>query len=228
MKILITVATGFIGQHLLEELKEDDFSIRIIMRNDSPKFWCSNRNFETFIADISDKTSLGKAFQDVDVVVNLAAELHDKNKFYSTNIIGVQNIINLSAIHNIKKIIHLSSTGVVGMQYSNKKVIVDENSPCNPKNEYELTKLQSELLLKEFWEKSDKKIIILRPTHVFGDHHPQKYLLEFFQRVKSEIAIPRCKNTTENYVYVKDVANAIRFFIKNDTSSMVVTIGETI
>jgi uncharacterized protein YbjT (DUF2867 family) len=47
MNVLLTGGTGFIGQHLLEELKNDAISIRVLSRKDQPAFWCTNREFET-------------------------------------------------------------------------------------------------------------------------------------------------------------------------------------
>ena len=225
-KILITGATGFIGQHLLEELKGEDFSLRIISRSSSPQFWCSNMNFERCVADLSDLSSLEPVFEGIDIVVNLAAELNDENKMFSTNTIGVQNIIELALKYGVQKIIQISTESVVGVKYSRKTIVVDETFPCNPVNEYARTKLQAEMLLSEAAINGNVTSIILRPTHVFGDYHPQNYILELFKRIKSEIAIPRLKNTTVNYIYVKDVAHAIRFFLNNSIKSQVVNIAD--
>ena len=228
MKVLITGATGFIGQHLLDELKDDPFSVRIISRKQKPEFWCANKNFEIVQGDITNKTSLEKAFEGIDVVINLAAELQDTSKLEATNITGIKNLVELADKNNVKKIIHLSSVGVVGMQYSRNKIIVDESSPCHPQNEYERTKLQSETLLNEFGKKSKTEINIIRPTNVFGDHHPRKALLGFFQRIKSGKSFPAASNAIVNYVYVKDVAHALRFCLLNDIGNKTFSIGKSL
>ena len=227
MKVLITGATGFIGQHLLDELKDDPFSIRIISRKQKPELWCTNKNFEIVQADITNKASLEKAFAGIDVVINLAAELQETSKLEATNITGIKNLVELADKNNVKKIIHLSSVGVVGMQYSRNKITVDENSPCHPQNEYERTKLQSETLLNEFGKKSKTEINIIRPTNVFGDHHPRKALLGFFQRIKNGRSFPAASNATVNYVYVKDVAHALRYCLLNNIGNKTFNAGET-
>jgi dTDP-4-dehydrorhamnose 3,5-epimerase len=224
MNILITGATGFIGQHLLEELAGDDLNITVISRQQDPIFWCVNKKFKKIQADISKKESLKEAFKNIDAVINIAAELKNNAKFESTNILGTKNLIELSVENKVKKIIHLSSVGVVGMQYSLTPVVVDENTPCHPKNGYERTKLKSEEIIKS----SEIPYVILRPTNVFGDHHPRKALLGFFQRIKAGKAFPMTKNAVANYVYVKDVAHAMRFALLNNIENKVINAGETI
>ena len=222
MNVLITGATGFIGQHLLEELAADDIQIKIISRQQNPKLWCNTKQFTVFQADISHRESLTTIFQNVDVVISLAAELRNTEKFELTNTLGVKNIIEFAQENGVKKIIHLSSVGVVGMQYSLTHILVEENTPCNPKNKYESTKLEAEKIVTS----SKLSSVIIRPTNVFGDHHPRRALLGFFQRCKSKHSFPIKKDAFVNYVYVKDVAHAIRFALLNDTENRVVNIGE--
>lgn len=222
MNVLITGGTGFIGQHLLEELAGDDLQITVISRKQNPEFWCANKNFKIIQADISNKKTLEDAFSSTEVVINLAAELKSSANFESANILGTKNIVELSEVNKIKKIIHLSSVGVVGMQYSLTKTVVDETTPCHPKNEYERTKLRSEEIMKG----SKVPYVILRPTNVFGDHHPRQALLGFFQHIKEQRVFLMKKDAVVNYVYAKDVAHAIRYFVTNNAENRIINIGE--
>lgn len=224
MNILITGATGFIGQHLMEELVGDALQIKIISRQRNPEFWCTNKKFKIIHADMSDKQSLKEAFVNTDVVINLAAERESAERFESTNILGVTNIVELSQENDVKKIIQLSSVGVVGMQYSLDHAVVDENTPCNPKNEYERTKLESEKIIA----KAKIPFAILRPANVFGDHHPRQALLGFFRRIRSGKVFPIKNDAVVNYVYVKDVVHAIRFFLRNEAENRTVSIEQSI
>lgn len=224
MNVLITGATGFIGQHLLDELAGDGHRIKVVSRQPKPGFWCSNKNFTIIQADISDKHSLKEAFSNTDVVINLAAELKSPENFQPTNILGVKNIVELSEENNIKKIIHLSSVGVVGMQYSLSRVAVDEYTSCAPNNGYERTKLEAEKIIS----KSKIPFVIFRPTNVFGDHHPRQAILGFLRKIKNKSTFPIKKNASVNYVYVKDVAHAIRFALNSNIESKVIDIGESV
>ena len=56
--------------------------------------------------------------------------------------------------------------------------IVDECTACFPQNEYEQTKYAAEqILLRQI---PAKRLIILRPTNVFGENHPKNHLLNLF------------------------------------------------
>ncbi|MBI2966891.1 MAG: NAD(P)-dependent oxidoreductase [Bacteroidetes bacterium] len=226
-RILITGASGFLGQHLLEELKEDAFIIRALLRRNSNNLWTSNKDIETCIADISDKTSLEKAFQNVDLVIHLAAERCIENNLFATNVIGVKNIIEMAKKYSIKKIIHLSSISVFGMKNCRKKIIVGDLFPCNPLTEYGKTKLESERLLNKLGLEGNIKIIVLRSEAMFGERQPEKYLVDLLNRIKNLGYIIRHKNSFANFVYVKDVAHAIRYFLKNETGNTTLTVGES-
>jgi nucleoside-diphosphate-sugar epimerase len=223
MNVLITGATGFIGQHLLDELAGDDLQITVVSRQENPKFWCANKNFRIVRADISDKQALKETFTNIDVVVNLAAELKKTKDFEVTNIQGTRTLAELALENHLKKIVHLSSVGVVGMQYSLTPVMVDEDTACNPQNEYERTKLEAEKIIIN----SKVPFVILRPTNVFGDHHPKQALLGFLQRIKASNTFPMSKEAIVNYVYSKDVAHAIRFALQNNISNRVINVGES-
>ncbi|MFA6922742.1 MAG: NAD(P)-dependent oxidoreductase, partial [Bacteroidales bacterium] len=129
MKLLITGATGFIGQHLFEDIffTKNNIEVRILSRNINPVLRFSQK-VEIYKGDLSEISTIDNAFSGVDILINLAAEIKDKVKFESTNILGTKNIISLVKKHKIQKIIHLSSVGVVGAQYSQIPIEVAENT----------------------------------------------------------------------------------------------------
>lgn len=223
MNVLITGGTGFIGQHLLDELQADGLQLTVISRQASPKFWCDTKNFKVIQADIADKESIRKALTGIEAVINLAAELKKHDHFESTNITGTENLVELSEELGVKKIIHLSSVGVVGMQHSSSPLIVDETTQCYPKNGYERTKLESEMIIA----RGSIPYTILRPTNVFGDHHPRQTLLGLMQRIKNGSPIPMSEKAMVNYVYAKDVAHAIRFCLLNKIEDKTINIGQS-
>lgn len=225
MKILLTGATGFIGWHLLEALRDDGHEIVVLTRRAAPVFPEGFRPAALVAADLSDAAALAPAFEGVDVVVNLAAELREQDKFESTNITGVENLIAQAKRCGVERIVHLSSVGVVGMQYSPRHVVVDEETPCDPKNDYERTKLRSEQLFREKWSTDPAKLVMLRPTNVFGENHPRHALLNLLKTIQAGKTFICTADALVNYVYVKDLAYAIRHFIMKEPTHTVYNVG---
>ena len=228
IKILITGASGFIGQHLLEDLLPEDFEVRIITRQLNKSLRVKPDWIEIMQADLNDLESLKIACVGIDCVVNIAAEVRNVDTQFETNVTGTENLINAIIKNNIKKVIHISSVGVVGLPYSNKVVLVDEITLCNPNNGYEKTKKVSEDLFLEASLNYNFQLVILRPTNVFGEFHPFNALLNLFQRLKKNHWFLYEKNAIVNYLYVKDLTQLIVYLIKDYQKSEILNVGESV
>lgn len=227
MKILITGASGFVGQHLLEDIDTTKYSIRVMTRNMSKKMRILPPGCELVEADLTDVDSLQKALENIDIVVNIAAEVRDPEKLKVTNINGVQNLIEAAVDNKVKKIIHLSSVGVVGMQYSSDPVVIDEQANCFPKNGYELTKLESEKLLSEAHTKYNFQLDIVRPTNVYGEYHPFNALLNLVNHIAQGKPVVSTSTAIVNYVYVKDLTALIIYLLQESSSKGILNVGRS-
>ncbi|MBI2269443.1 MAG: NAD-dependent epimerase/dehydratase family protein [Bacteroidetes bacterium] len=210
-RILITGATGFVGQHLLDHIPRDKYRIRILTRNPLKKLWCSTKDVEVVEGDLADAGSVFNALKDVNVVINLAAELRDRSQFGLTNVKGVENLIAAYIQNKTDRIIHLSSVGVIGMPFSRVKIVLDEDSVCQPQEGYERTKHKAEQLLIAAEANGIIGLCIIRPTNLFGEHHSFNSLLNLLKFINSPFPVFYNKNAVVNYLYVKDL---VAFIIK--------------
>jgi nucleoside-diphosphate-sugar epimerase len=224
--ILITGASGFIGRHLLNDISDSNFKIKIMTRNSQKLEFLNSDKIEVIQADLLDFESLIKACTDIDCVINLAAEVKNINKQYDTNVVGTKNLVNAVISCRVKKVIHLSSVGVVGMQYSRLPINVTEESTCLPKNGYEETKKESENLWIEASINNQFKLIVLRPTNVFGESHPFKALLNVFSKIKNSPFFVLESNAVVNYIYVKDLTHVINYLITDNIQNGIFNVGE--
>lgn len=204
-KILITGASGFIGKSLLKKIDFDKYDVAILTR--SPGKFSGEQPFRVVEGDLSNQESLNHALSGITVLINLAAEVRNQDKLEETNVGGTKRLITaIRETGTVKQIIHLSSVGVVGMNYNLGLTSVDEQFPAQPKNEYERTKLLSEQLFLEFFrENPGLKWSVLRPTNVFGESHPFDALLNLMQYVKNGKKILYTRTAKVNYVYVEDL-----------------------
>jgi len=121
--LLITGGTGSVGQELITYLLENHFPkiIRILSRDETKQFYLAKKfdifrdKLRFFIGDIRDKERLNRAIKDVDIVFHLAALKHvgacEYNPFEAikTNVLGLQNLIEVSIENNIEKFIFSST-----------------------------------------------------------------------------------------------------------------------
>lgn len=138
------------------------------------KLWCSTKDVEMEEGDLADVVAVSNALKDINVVINIAAELRDRSKFELTNVRGVENLIAGCIQNKVDRLIHLSSVGVIGMPFSKERIVFDEGAICRPQEGYEKTKYKSEQLLLQAEAKGHIRLCIVRPTNVFGEHHPYK------------------------------------------------------
>ena len=150
--ILVTGATGFLGKHLISKLGFS-LSIRCLVRKTPSTNRLKEKNIHYYQGDLKNKDSLREAFNGVETVIHMGAECSSKDPgtFYQTNVIGTQNMIELSKQCSIKKFIYLSSAVVL----FNKE---DSGTAyCKTKKEAEKIVIEAGL-----------NSIILRPTSIYS------------------------------------------------------------
>ena len=201
--ILLTGGTGFLGKEIINSLINNGYCVRVLTR-DSSRF--NNSEFVHYVnGDIIDVKTIEKALIGCYGLIHSAGEKTDTRKMEQVNVQGTKNICDIAINSSIKYFCFVSSVGVIGL--TNKKSI-DENTPCNPINEYEKTKLKAEKYVTTNFLKTDCSSVILRPTNIFGSKH-----LSFSNSLSQKFKRWIKGNELVNYVYVKDVAAASVFFL---------------
>ncbi|MGL4599253.1 MAG: NAD-dependent epimerase/dehydratase family protein [Bacteroidia bacterium] len=222
-RILITGATGFVGQHLLEALRGKPYRLRLLSRKPTNK----NDGNEWITGDLTDREMLRIALKDVDVVIHLAAELRDEKNMKAINTDATRVLGELALLHGIPKFIHLSSVGVSGYDWCGSSFVVNESTPCEPQNMYERTKRAGEEVLLQTLVPQGCKLTIIRPTNVFGDAHPRQALLRFLQHAKAGKRFFVTRNATANYVYVGDLVATLVQVLEKDPAQLIYQCGSS-
>jgi nucleoside-diphosphate-sugar epimerase len=173
LNVLVTGATGFIGQRLVSRLTSEGHHCLCLVRNHSKtRSIFKEGNIGLISGDIRNKIELGAYKNKIDMVVHLAALMgHDSpskeafKKFRSVNVEGTKNIIDACMEMNVNKFIHFSSTAAMGLLTNN---VVNEKTICKPYTPYQISKYESELVANEYYEKYGFPAVILRPSMVYG------------------------------------------------------------
>jgi len=166
LNVLVTGATGFVGQHLIEYLKLDGYNIKAISRKLIP-------GVDTVICDFLKDAIPENAFQGIDVVFHLAGYTHDlknasgvKQTYQKMNVDVTDELLSLSVKYSVKKFIFVSSVKAGGSPIRGKCAAEEDQS--DPVGMYGETKREAELKVLEIGRKSDMHVSILRPALIYG------------------------------------------------------------
>ncbi|MCX2678811.1 NAD-dependent epimerase/dehydratase family protein [Galbibacter sp. EGI 63066] len=221
--ILVTGGTGLIGAHLLLQLSQKEKTIRAIYRNankiaDVKRFFSAEENGDTLFnqiewmeADITNVTSLEKAFEDISKVFHCAGFISfdpfDYKSLRNINIEGTANIVNLCIAHKIEKLCYLSSIATLGDKTGEKTV--DEETHWDPETDnsiYAITKYGAEM---EVWRGTQEGVpaIILNPGVVLGEGFWDSPSSQIFKKVNEGLSY--YTSGSSGFVDVKDVVQAL-------------------
>lgn len=168
MAILLTGGSGFIGSHFHNYLPNHDL-INLDLNAPSVAYQ------STFVqGDIRIEEDIRRAVQgrNIKTIISLAAKHHDfgigHDEYFDTNEDGTKMLCKVAAEFDITEIVFYSSVAVYGL----RKEISTENLEPKPDSPYGASKLAGEKVLVQWAkEKPNRKLLIIRPTLVFGKNN---------------------------------------------------------
>lgn len=172
--ILITGATGFLGKHLVEQLKAEGESprLRLLCRGLSP--WERDADVEVVHGDIVNREHVEHAAEGVSEIYHLAGvvsrETKDQDLLYETHIEGTRNVCEAALKHKVEKVVAVSSSGTVAV--GNTPAVHDEKSGY--KNEvvaewpYYLSKIFAEKLALDYQARTGLNVVSVSPSLLLG------------------------------------------------------------
>lgn len=187
LRVVVTGASGFIGRHLLESLKETCRVYGIARRSQVRSGAPIHPNITWFQVDIADRESLSAAFRAIrqaggaDMVVHLAAHYDftgDKDpEYWRTNVDGLRNVLEESVELSPRLFVFASS--VAACAFPPKGGSLNESSPADGDHIYAVTKRIGEEMLAEYEDRLHT--VIVRFAALFSDwceYPPLYFFLE--------------------------------------------------
>ncbi|AZZ99564.1 NAD-dependent epimerase/dehydratase family protein [Pseudoalteromonas sp. R3] len=165
MKVIITGAAGFIGEHLRKFLSDNNFEIIPIVRNKAIPDCQDNKclTYEEFYQ--LDKNDL----PDVEAVIHLAGAAHkafSDEDAKQANETLTQSIVSKSKSLGVKRFVFISSVGL----YQEQPGKIDlKTTPTNTKKNTNYYKLEAESIVKNGFSDCSTDYVILRLPLVYGE-----------------------------------------------------------
>ncbi|MBN4076905.1 NAD-dependent epimerase/dehydratase family protein [Mariprofundus ferrooxydans] len=162
MNVLITGATGFIGQHLYAALVENGSNVRMLGRTRPDGtlnyvHWDMNQPLDA------------KALDGIDVVFHLAgkahalnADYHDDVEYFTINTAGTRKLLEAAKSAGVRRFVYFSSIKAVGYH----EHCSDESCEELPDTMYGRSKLMAEQLVLSGGFVPEP--VVIRPTMVYG------------------------------------------------------------
>jgi len=161
--VLITGATGFIGQRLV---KATDLKIKILSRE-------KQHDFETIVCDFEKGSIPSNTLDGINTVFHLAGFAHDlreaskiKDLYRKVNVDATIKLARLAVKSGVKRFVFVSSVKAGGGVASDR--CATEIDQGIPEGLYGETKREVELELLKIGKESGMHIAIIRPSLVFG------------------------------------------------------------
>lgn len=176
MKILLTGATGMVGQGLLRHLQSNaNIRVRAALRRANTEIDGSKGIENVVLGDINATNDFTHYVLGMDVVVHAAARVHVMNdaavdplvEYRKINTEGTLNLARQAAFNGVKRFIFLSTIKVNGEATRPGSSFSKRDQPM-PQDAYAISKWEAEQGLFETSAKTGMEVVILRAPLVYG------------------------------------------------------------
>jgi nucleoside-diphosphate-sugar epimerase len=192
-RMIVTGASGFVGRHLLEALKNDWHIYGLARRSQARAGAPIHPNIHWYQVDIGDARALGATFRNIrahggaDVCIHLAAYYdfigEDNEEYERTNVLGTRNVLDACRGLGIRHFVFSSS--VAACSFPKPGAVVTEDSPADGRHVYARTKRAGEDMLAEY--AGHFHSIIVRFAALFSDWCEYPPLFMFMQTWLSRV-----------------------------------------
>lgn len=234
MKYTITGGAGFIGSTIAKYLLNSGHSLQIIDNMTNAKtlnFDSLNDKIQFHQVDILNYEKLQKLLSNQDGIFHHAAlidveeSFRNEDLYKKVNVQGTKNIFKIAKNFDIK-VVFASSAAVYG---DSPSIPINENTSIQPINPYGETKLESEIIAKQFAEDGVKSVG-LRYFNVYGPCQSSSYagvITKFFDNLIHEKPpiIFGDGDQIRDFVFVNDIAEANLKAMENDIDFSIINIA---
>lgn len=179
--VLVTGATGFVGQALCRVLRSRGLGVCAVSRR--PPLSRENGVEYLSVGAINSTTDWRVALSGKDTIVHLAARVHVMREsapdplaeFRMVNVAGTERLAVAASEAGVKRLVYVSSIKVNG-ERTTDRAFTEHDAP-QPEDPYAQSKLEAENVLLRISAETNLEVVIVRPPLVYGPGVKGNFLL---------------------------------------------------
>jgi dTDP-glucose 4,6-dehydratase len=240
VRLLVTGAAGFIGSNFVRfwlERHPDDHVVAL----DLLTYAGDRRNLEGLDVrivegDIADLELAERvlAEEDIEVVVNFAAESHnslavlDPGLFFRTNVLGTQTLLEAAHRCGLARFHHVSTCEVYGDLPLDSGQPFTEESPYRPRTPYNASKAAADHAVRAYFETFGLPVTITNCSNNYGPRQfPEKVIPLFLTNALDDRELPLYASTQNRreWLHVDDHCRAIELVLEQGCEGETYNVG---
>jgi predicted dehydrogenase/nucleoside-diphosphate-sugar epimerase len=172
-RILITGASGLLGRALLDWLRANGESVRVLVRRRSPELE-RLPGVQVVYGDLGDPEAVDRAIAGVQLVYHLGATMRGRGwaEFEAGTVCGTSNVVDSCLKHGVERLVYVSSVTVLDYAVQSPQAVVDESAPLEPypakRGSYTRAKVLAERIVVDASRRRGLQAVVLRPGQIFG------------------------------------------------------------
>jgi nucleoside-diphosphate-sugar epimerase len=214
LKILITGASGFVGQALCQQLLAAGYEVYGALRCASKLLPVEVRQLGA--VELGAAMDWAPALKNIECVIHLAARVHVMQdtatdplaEFRRVNTAGTEHLARCAAASGVKRLVYVSSIKVNGEETLAGQKFSETDTPA-PQDPYAISKWEAEQALHRVAQETGLEAVIVRPPLVYGPGVKGNFA-RMLNAVARRIPLPLASvRNQRSLVYVENLADAL-------------------
>lgn len=209
MTVLVTGATGFIGEALTRRLLAEGQTVRVLARQPDKVARAGLAVQEIHQGDITDAAAIDRAVAGTELVYAIAGTFREPSlsdeRYREVNVGAVRGIMEAARRHGVRRVVHCSTVGIHGNVVG---APASEATPLRPDGIYEVSKAEGDQLALSYAGQGLETVVI-RPAPVYGPGDTR--LVKLFKLAgRDRVLLLGSGKPHYHMIYIDDLVEAFR------------------